>query len=105
MTPPFLQSLDKTSSFESLVRAVFCDCTKSLGRNVHGHMLVDFGYENTLLLHVWRTTNLPARIKLRCTSAVRVAATDLGGLAGYFTNFSHRWPAYYHVSIFLQPDH
>ncbi len=68
---------------------VLSDGAQTLGRDLDGHGLTELGNEDALLLEVWATTNFTARIELRCTRAVAVAATDLGLLAGYFTLLGH----------------
>ena len=81
--------LDQTSLLEGSVGTVLSDGTQTLGRDLDGHGLTELRNEDTLLLEVWATTDLAARIELRCTRTVAVAATDLGLLAGYFTLLGH----------------
>ncbi len=82
--------LDQSSRLEGLVGAVFGDGAEALSRNGEGNALTKLGYKNTLLLEVGAASYLATRIKLRRTSAVAVAATHLGALAGDVALLSHR---------------
>jgi hypothetical protein len=83
-------ALDQTSFLESGVRAVLGHGTETLGRHLHCHVLVNLRDVDTSLLEVWLASNFPARVKLRRTSAVTVAAAHLGFLAGNVTLLCHK---------------
>ncbi len=69
--------------------AVLGDSAQTLSRHLYGDGLAELWYEDALLLEIWATTNLAARIELCCTGTVAVATADLRLLAGYFTLLGH----------------
>ena len=81
--------LDELCFLKSCVRTVLCNSAESFGRNLNYYGLIDFWYENTLLLKVWLTADFATRVELRRTSAVAVSAPDEGLLASNITLLCH----------------
>ena len=70
--------------------SILGDRAESLRGDIDRYVLIKLWYIDALLLQVGLTTSLAARIKLRRTGAVTVAAADLGLLAGDITLLSHK---------------
>ena len=73
--------LDEVCLFEGRVRSIFCDGAECFGRYVYRNVRTHLRYVDALLLKIWRATNFADRVKLRRTSAVAVASSNLGLLA------------------------
>ena len=98
----FLKILNQFRLLQCFVCTILIHSSESLSRNVDSYEGINFRNEDALLLNVWSTTNFAARVKLRRTSAVWVAATNLGGLTSDLTYFCHTWAPYYHRVLILQ---
>ncbi len=84
----FLEELvNKTCLFKSGVRAILGNHAKRLCREGNGHCSIEFRYKNALFLKVWAAAHFSARVKLRRTCAIAVAAAYLRALSGYLTDF------------------
>ncbi len=84
-------SLDQLCFLQCRVRPVLSDGAKSLGRNFYNHMLVEFWNVDATLLEIWLSAHFATRIELCRTSAIAVAATNLGLLARDFALLCHTY--------------
>lgn len=67
---------NKSCFSECLVGAVLLDGAKTASRDVDADAFLEFGNVNTLFLKIWVTTNLAARVELRCAGSVRISSSD-----------------------------
>lgn len=81
--------LDETSLFEGCVSTIFVNGLDSASRNSKNHRLLQLRDINALLLEVELTSNFASRVKLGCTSAVRISAADQRCSFCYWAGFSH----------------
>lgn len=61
---------------ECLVGAVLLDGAETASRDVDADAFLEFWDIDALFLEIWVTTNLAARVELRCTGAVRISSSD-----------------------------
>ncbi len=81
--------LDNSSCLQCLERAVLGDGSKAFGGDVDDNVLINLRHIDALLLEICLALYFPAWVKLRRTSAVAVAPTNLGLLSGYVALLCH----------------
>ena len=72
--------------------ASFLHCFKSFCGNHNCHSFAELRNEKGLLLQIYVSATLARRIKFSRTDAVRIPATDEGGLTGDIAYASHMSP-------------
>src|SRR3989344_6940951 len=83
------KGLNNPCFLESGEGAVLFKSFESFRRDVHDDSLIEFGYENAAALEISLAADLPGRVKLRRTGAVRVPPADLRAFAGDFAGSCH----------------
>lgn len=68
--------LDQPCLSKSLVGAVLLDGAEAARRDVDADAFLEFRDIDTLFLEIRVTTNLAARVELRCTGAVGISSPD-----------------------------
>ena len=82
--------LNESRFLERLVGAVLIDGFKCLRGEFQGDAPIELRNKNPLFLEIGLTPPFANRIELRRARSVGIAATDLGALFSYGTNFCHK---------------